>query len=137
MVFIILLFGAKEVRKSPKIDDNVNLAKLGILDNISLVLSKMINNDAEELENAEKLSAQQLRMRGQLSDLIQNATKSMRDKGHTSVTLNIASDYIPYFDDVFSTSTGWGRWYDIIIASDRIPMNIKHFVQVTVKVKPK
>lgn len=122
-----MIEGAKEVARAPKLDDNVNLARLGAIDTIRLVMSKMTKNEMEELENAEKLSAEKLRRLGSLNSLIETAVDEMNRRKEKSVTLNLSSVYLPYVDECMDTKTGWGRFYDIDIQKRNIPANVKHY----------
>lgn len=122
-----MIEGAKEVARAPRLDDNVNLARLGAIDTIRLVMSKMTKNEMEELENAEKLSAEKLRRLGSLNSLIETAVDEMNKRKEKSVTLNLSSVYLPYVDECMDKTTGWGRFYDIDIQKRGIPANVKHY----------
>lgn len=130
-----MIEGAKEVARSPKIDDNVNLARLSAGDTIRLVMSKFTKNEMEELENAEKLSAEKLRRMGSLNSLIDTAVNEMNRRKESSVTLNLSSIYLPYVDECMSEETGWGRFYDIEIHKTNIPQNVKHYFLCVVRKK--
>ena len=122
-----MIDGAKEVSRAPRLDDNVNLARLSAIDTIRLVMSKITKNEMEELENAEKLSAEKLKRLGSLNSLIESATYEMNKRKEDSVTLNLSSMYLPYVDECMSDKTGWGRFYDIDIQKRNIPANVKHY----------
>lgn len=122
-----MIEGAKEVARTPKLDDNVNLARLGAIDTIRLVMSKFTKNEMEELENAEKLSAEKLRRLGSLNSLIETSVNEMNRRKESSVTLNLSSIYLPYIDECVDTKTGWGRFYNIDVQKRSIPANVKHY----------
>lgn len=127
--------GAKEVARSPKIDDNINLARLTASDTFRLVMAKLTKNEMEELENAEKLSAEKLRRVGSLNSLIETAVDEMNRRKEKSVTLNLSSVYLPYVDECVSEKTGWGRFYDINVQKRNIPQNVKHYFLCTIRKK--
>ncbi len=118
--------GLKEVSRSVVVDDNVNLTMLSFPDMVRLVISTFNKDEAAELETVEKLSKERLKKLGSLDDFFRRATDKMERLHQTSVTCNLSSSYLPYIDEVISSKSGWGRFYDIEYHKTDIPINVKH-----------
>lgn len=129
----MIIEGAKEVARSPKIDDNVNLARLSAIDTFRLVLTKVRKNDMDELDNAEKISTEKLKRLGALNSLIEASVDEMNRRNKESVTLNVSSKFLPYIDECVDSDTGWGRFYDIDVQKRNIPANVHHYFLVVIR----
>lgn len=127
---------AKEVSRSPVMDDNVSLTSLSPLDTMRLIMTKLTHDDAAELDNAEKISAERLKKVGSLTKLFEKATTKMNSLRKRSVTLQIASSYLPYIDEVADKKSGLGQFYDFEYNKDTgIPQSVPHFFLCTVRTK--
>lgn len=126
----------KEVSRSPRMDDNVTLTSLSPIDTLRLIMTKLTHDDSAELDNAEKLSAERLKKVGSLTKLFERATTKMNNLRKKSVTLQIASSYLPYIDEVTNQKTGLGQFYDFNYNKDTgIPASVPHFFICEVRVK--
>lgn len=126
----------KEVSRSPRMDDNVTLTSLSPIDTLRLIMTKLTHDDSAELDNAEKLSAERLKKVGSLTKLFERATTKMNNLRKKSVTLQIASSYLPYIDEVTNSKTGLGQFYDFNYNKDTgIPASVPHFFICEVRVK--
>lgn len=126
----------KEVSRSPRMDDNVTLTSLSPIDTLRLIMTKLTHDDSAELDNAEKLSAERLKKVGSLTKLFERATTKMNNLRKKSVTLQIASSYLPYIDEVTNQKTGLGQFYDFNYNKDTgIPVSVPHFFICEVRVK--
>ncbi len=126
----------KEVSRSPRMDDNVSLTSLSPLDTLRLIMTKLTHDDAAELDNAEKISAERLKKVGSLTRLFEKATTKMNSLRKNSVTLQIASSYLPYIDEVADVKTGLGQFYEFEYNKETgIPASVPHFFLCTVRTK--
>lgn len=113
-----------------KATENTTLAKLGVLDQIKMLISNFSNNDAAELDAREKLSAEELKMKASLSLLFNQAAESMKERGSDSVTLAVSSTYLPYMDEIIDPIYGLGRYYKFTIYKKKLPFNVNYNVVV-------
>lgn len=109
-----------------KATENTTVAKLSVIDQIKLLFHKVSNEDAAELDAAEKLSASQLREKASLMSLFDGATKKITDGEAQSVTLQVSSRYIPYLDEVTDAKYGMGRFFDFEIKKKDLPINVDY-----------
>ena len=72
-----------------KATESTTIAKLSVLDQIKLLISKFNNNDVAELDAAEKLSSISLRMKASLQKLLKEAASVIDSGQHESVTLQV------------------------------------------------
>ena len=118
-----------------KATENTTVAKLSVIDQIKLLISKFNNNDAAELDAAEKLSNVSLKMRASLQRLFDTAAKEIESGKHTSVTLQVSSKYLPYLDDVIDKKKGMGRYYEFEVHKKDLPITVDYMFIVKIKRK--
>lgn len=118
-----------------KATENTTLAKLNIVDQFKLLISKLSNNDVAELDAAEKLSTVALKMRASLERLFTTACEGLKSGEHTSVTLQVSSKYIPYMDAVIDPIHGMGRYYDFEVTKKDLPLNVDYMFIVKIRKK--
>ena len=119
-----------------KVTENTTVAKMGVLDQIKLLLRKLSNDDAAELNAVQKLSASELKIKASLMRLFETAVEGFDSGEHTSVTLSVASRYIPYLDEVIDPTYGMGRFYDFTVHKKDLPATVdyKFIVEIRKKV---
>ena len=117
---------AELVNTHIKPTESTTLAKLSILDQIKLMLSKFNNNDAAEIAALEKVSSTSLRMKSSLNKLISTATEGISDGTHNSSTLQLSSKYLPYLDEVIDEKYGLGRFYTFKVYKKDLPASIEY-----------
>lgn len=118
-----------------KATESTTLAKLSFIDQIKLLLHKFNNDDAAELDAAEKLSSVQLRMQASLMKLLKTAAEGLESGEHKTVTLSVSSKYIPYLDEVIHPVRGLGRYYDFDIIKQDLPINVDYMFIIKIKRK--
>lgn len=118
-----------------KATENTTIAKLSFIDQLKLLLHKFNNDDAAELDAAEKLSTFQLKMQASLTKLLRTAAEGLENGEHESVVLSVSSKYIPYLDEVTSKTRGLGRYYDFEIIKQDLPINVNYMFIVKIRRK--
>lgn len=118
-----------------KATENTTLAKLGFIDQFKLLIHRFSNDDVAELDAAEKLSALDMKMRASLQKLFTEAAKSLESGDHQSVTLQVSSKYLPYYDDVTHPTKGLGRYYYFEVFKKDLPPNVDYMFVVKIKRK--
>lgn len=113
--------------------ESTTLAKLGIVDQFKLLVSKFNNNDADELKAQESLSVNALKMQASLEKLIRTAAEKIDGVNHNSVTLSVSSKYIPYMDDVIDAKHGLGRFYEFEVHKKDLPITVDYKFIVIIK----
>lgn len=119
-----------------KATESTTLAKLSFFDQFKLLLHRFNNNDAAELDAAEKLSRVTLKMRASLQNLFTKAVEGLDEGVHQSVTLEVSSKFLPYLNDVIDKDRGMGRYYSFDVISRDLPMSVeyKFIVRISRKV---
>lgn len=123
------------VSRHIKVTEDTTLAKLGVFDQLKLLISKFSNNDIAELDAAEKLSGAAARMKASLLKLIRTAADGMKDGTVQSVTLQVSSKYLPYIDEVIDPIRGEGRYYDFEVYKKDLPANVDYKFLMVIKRK--
>jgi hypothetical protein len=116
----------EEVFRSVEVTDDVQTAKLSIIDQIRLIISNISNDDVAELDAQEKISADKLRKVAALSQFLDKTIERMQELGEDYATVKMSSVFLPYIDEVVNDKDGYGRYYDFDIKKKDIPMNVKH-----------
>lgn len=129
------MFKGQEVYRSVQLTDDIQTSSLGVMDQIRLIVANMSNDDAAELDKNEKLSVDKLSKIASLSDFLEKAIKKMREQEKNSVTVKLASEYKPFFNEVFNDKGGYGRYYDFVVLENNIPLHVKHFIVVRISKK--
>lgn len=119
-----------------KATESTTLAKLSFFDQFKLLIHRFNNNDAAELDAAEKLSRVTLRMRASLQNLFTKAAEGLDEGVHQSVTLEVSSKFLPYLDDVIDEHRGMGRYYKFDVTKRDLPISVdyKFIVRISRKV---
>ena len=126
---------AEIVNSHIKATENTTLAKLSIFDQLKLLISRFSNSEEAELNASERLSVESLRMSASLQNLLLRAGDEMKDKNHTSVTLQVSSKFIPYLDDVINERTGLGQYYNIEVYKKDLPLNVNYMFIIKMRLK--
>lgn len=123
------------VSRRIKVTEDTTLAKLGVFDQIKLLISKFNNNDVAELDATEKLSGAAARMKASLIKLINTATEDLHDGTRQSVTMQVSSKYLPYLDDVIDPVRGEGRYYAFEVHKKDLPATVEYKFILVIKRK--
>lgn len=115
-----------------KATESTTLAKLSLLDQFKLLIHKFSNDDAAELNAAEKLSRTTLKMRAALQNLFTHAVEGFDEGIHTSVTLRVSSKFLPYYDDVVDKERGMGRFYNFEKLDRGLPASVEYMFIVII-----
>ena len=126
---------AEIVSKRIKPTENTTLAKLTILDQIKLLISRFSNDDAAELKAQTSLSTIALKMEASLERLFKTAASRLEDGKHNSVTLMVSSKYIPYIDNVINERTGMGKFYKFDVIKRDLPIGAEYMFVVRIERK--
>lgn len=118
-----------------KATESTTLAKLSFADQFKLLIHRFNNDDAAELDAAEKLSRDTLKMRASLQNLFNKATAGLNDGVHESVTLEVSSKFLPYLDDVIDSKRGMGRYYTFEYKTRDLPITVEYMFVVRISRK--
>lgn len=118
-----------------KATESTTLAKLSIIDQIKLLISKFNNDDVAELKAQQSLSSTMLTMQASLERLFSTAVEGLEDGKHSSVTLSVSSKYIPYLDEVIDDKHGMGRFYSFQVFKKDLPINVEYMFTVRIERK--
>lgn len=119
-----------------RVTDNTKTQNLPVMQQLQLLFGKLNTDGNTKLEAEEKISRANLEMQSALSNMISVVTNKMKELGYHCVTLAISSRFEPYFESVFSSETGKGRFYDFEIENHSVPVNgVDYFIKVTVREK--
>lgn len=116
-----------------EVDDNTPMLKLGLMDQLRVVINKFTQDDARELEYDDGLSIEDAKLKANLGDFIYKATKPIREGRRKSVTLSISSNFDPVLEEVLS-SPSVSRYYTYRIHRPQLSYDVQHFILVRLEV---
>jgi len=125
----------KEVCRRIKVTDNVNIVKLGVLDQLRLLASRAGNSDEAELDARQKITVEKMRKIAALNYLFNTAIEKMLERGNSSVTLKVSSEFLPYIDEVIDTKRGMGRYYNFRVYKRDLPLTVRHTFVVKISTR--
>ena len=125
----------KEVYRSVKVTDNVKIAALGVPDQIRLLLSKFSNDDMADLDREKKVNEDKLRKLAALNLFIDQATNRMEQMKKHSVTISLASEFLPYLPEVADKKYGKGQYYDFEWEKRELPPTVSYKVLLRISKK--
>lgn len=114
---------------------NTNLVRLGPVEKIMLVLNTLFNSEEQELEATERTTSKDLQTKAELNMVIERGIKDMRLNHKNKVTLQVASEFLPYIDDVMDPVYGYGKYYNYKVFSRDLPLEINFFFYVVIWMK--
>lgn len=123
------------ISRRVKVTEDTTIAKLSVLDQFKLLISRFNNDDVAELKAQESLSTNALTMQASLEKLIRTAASKLDGVNHSSVTLSVSSKYIPYMDEVIDEKHGLGRFYKITVFKKDLPVNVDYKFVIRVERK--
>lgn len=125
-----MLWG-KEVYRSIELTDDVQTSTLSIADQLRLIAASVSNDDATELDRDEKVITDRLKKIAAFRNFLDIALQQMLDLGENRVTMKISHEFKPYFEEVLHDPNSYGKYYDCWIEPKNLPMNVKHYIIVS------
>lgn len=118
-----------------ELDGNISIQKLGILDQIRVVLKRLTDDDAKELQQNTILTSEYLKLKANLIDFINAATDPIRKGSNRKVRMRVNSKFKPVLEDVLAMEK-YTEYYHIEVIHPRLPYNdIVHEIEVSMEVK--
>lgn len=117
-----------------EVDDNTPIQKLGIKDQLRVLIQRLTYDDATELKTEDAVTINQLTLRANLLELIHKATDPIRKGKRHKVTIMVSNMFDPVLEEVLASST-IANYYDVEVQRPDIEYDIPFFVTVKLEVK--
>lgn len=117
-----------------EVTDDTPVQKLGLLDQVRLLVRKLTASDAEQLRADDAETIYYLQLRANLQEFLYKATEAIRRGEHSSVTVEISSKFEPVLEEVLASST-IATYYSCTVRNPNIEYDIEYFIPVTLEVK--
>ena len=125
----------EEVCRSVVITDDTKLASLTVFDQIRLLLARLSNSGASDIDVAEKVSVDKIKHISALKTFLEKATNKLTELGKDSITIKLSSEFVPYIDEVMNGASDFGKYYDIEVFRKNIPLSTPHYIIVRITKK--
>lgn len=116
------------------VDENTPMIKLSIKDQMRVILGRMTQDDARELDNEDAFAINEAVRRANLEDFLRKATKPIREGIHTSVSLSISSEFDDILKDVLE-SPQISRYYTVKLIRPEVDYNVHYNILVRLEVR--
>lgn len=116
------------------VDDSTPVQKLSVLDQLRVLLHQLTYDDATELKNQDAVEQEKLVLKADLLDFLHKASEPIRLGNTTSVTVRIASKFLPVLDDAIRSPT-LTSFYTVEVARPKIQYDLPFDVLVRLTVK--
>lgn len=101
---------SKIISRRVKMTENTSLVRLGVFDQLKLILAQFTSSESKELDALEKVSTLEYRKISSLTNFFEESIRRMKDAGKKSVMVRVESEFLPYLDRVIDKRYGMGRF---------------------------
>lgn len=101
---------SKIISRRVKMTENTSLVRLGIFDQLKLILAQFTSSESKELDALEKVSTLEYRKISSLTNFFEESIRRMKDAGKKSVMVRVESEFLPHLDRVIDKRYGMGRY---------------------------
>ena len=124
----------KKVFEYVVVDKDTQIHTLSILDQIRVLLKKLLYNPEHELDIEGAYTESYLTLKADLLEVFYKATEPIRMGQHKKVRLQISSEFKPVIKEVIS-SPKLKRSYHIKVSYPNTDYDVKFFYQVDMEVR--
>lgn len=117
-----------------EVDDKTPVQKLGIADQLRIILKKITEDPANELANEDAVTRERLMLKANLTEFLRKSVEPIKKGKRKEVILEVSNMFDPVLKEVLE-SKAIRDYYNVDIARPRveydIPLNI--LLRITVK----
>lgn len=117
-----------------EVDDNTPIQKLGVMDQLRVLIRKMGQDDASELTAEDAVTQNLLQLKADLLQLLDDALEPIRMGKKYAVSLSISNEFDPVLDEVLKSSR-IANYYDVTVTRPDIEYDITYNMRVDLVVK--
>lgn len=117
-----------------EVDDKTPIQKLAVKDQLRVLLKRLTYDEANELKGEDAVTLNNMKLKANLMDFVQQATQKIREGQHHRVTMAISNTFDPVFDEVIHSSF-IEAFYDVTVDRPNIEYDIPYFITVDMEVK--
>ena len=126
---------SKIISRRVKMTENTSLVRLGIFDQLKLILAQFTSSESKELDALEKVSTLEYRKISSLTNFFEESIRRMKDAGKKSVMIRVESEFLPYLDRVIDKRYGMGRYYNFKVFKKDYNIRVKYNFYVEISKK--
>lgn len=117
-----------------EVDDNTPLQKLGVVDQLRVLIRKLGQDDASELIAEDAVTQNLLQLKADLLQLLDDALEPIRMGKRFAVSLSVSNDFDPVLDEVLKSSR-IANYYSVTVTRPNIEYDIAYSIRVDLVVK--
>lgn len=117
-----------------EVDDNTPLQKLGVMDQLRVLIRKLGQDDASELIAEDAVTRNLLQLKADLLQLLDDALEPIRMGKRYAVSLSVSNDFDPVLDEVLKSSR-IANYYSVTVTRPNIEYDIAYNIRVDLVVK--
>ena len=129
------MFGGKKLFSFIDVDENTPIQKLSVMDQIRVLLKKIMADDAAELAADNAVTISMLKLKADLMAILDDALAPIRKGQNFAVSIQIPNEFDPVLDEVLN-SPRIKNYYTATIDRPDIDYDIPYNLRLNLEVKP-
>lgn len=126
----------QKLYKYVEVDDKTPVQKLGLGDQLRLLLRKITEDPANDLKSEDAVTAEYLKLKADCTDFIKKAAEPIKQGKCKVAVVQVSNEFKPVLDEVL-TSPEIASYYHIEIAKPKIDYDIPFEYLVRIRAKSK
>lgn len=126
--------GGKKLFSYIEVDENTPIQKLTVMDQLRVVMKKLMQDDAAELAAADAVTLQNLTLKADLLGFLDEALEPIRQGKKRAVSISLSNEFDPVIGDVLG-SPRITNYYNVNITRPETDFDVKYNMRVDLEVK--
>jgi len=119
-----------------EVDDKTPVQKLGIADQLRVILKKLTEDPANELANEDAVTRERLILKANLTEFLRKSVEPMKKGKHKTVVIEVSNMFDPVLKEVLE-SKAITDYYHVEIARPHVEYDIPLNILLRVSIKQK
>lgn len=129
------MFGGKKLFSFIDVDENTPIQKLSVMDQMRVLLKKIMADDAAELAADNAVTISMLKLKADLMAILDDALAPIRKGKNFAVSIQIPNEFDPVLDEVLE-SPRIKNYYLVTVERPDIDYDIPYNLRLNLEVKP-
>ena len=129
------MFGGKKLFSFIDVDENTPIQKLSVMDQVRVLLKKIMADDAAELAADNAVTISMLKLKADLMAILDEALEPIRKGKNFAVSIQIPNEFDPVLEEVLK-SPRIDNYYTVTVERPDIEYDIPYNLRLNLEVKP-
>lgn len=128
------MYGGKKLFSFIEVDENTPIQKLSVMDQFRVLIKKMTADDAAELMAEDAVTLNLLRLKADLTGLLDEALEPIRQGKRRAVSISLSNEFDPVLDEVIN-SPNISNYYYVDVTRPDIEYDIPYKIRLDLEVR--